>query len=324
PTPEPTPWVWPEGDPEEQGVDPDMLSKLHADWEPSPVRSAVVVRHGVMVDEYYKEGYDAESVFTLQSCSKSVTGALVGIAIEQGYIAGVDVPVSDYFPHLLDNRSSYAKDITIWHLLTHSSGFYGVDNERCGEWRGSDNWVDYILEQSIVSKPGSTFNYSTGNSHLLGVIVELATGKSLYEYGKEVLFDPLEMDSVECGLDPQGYCDGGNGFAMSVHDMAKLGQLFLQGGVWEGEQIVPAQWAEDSTTLRMKRGSSGADYGYQWWVRTFGAERYPAYFAQGHFGQFIFVVPDLELVVAITSYNTGGNGMYWQFISDIIAGCSLE
>lgn len=322
PTPEPTPWVWPQGDPEEQGVDPDMLEELHADLDPTDVRSALVVRSGVLVDEYYKDGFDETSVFTLQSVSKSITSALMGIAIDQGYIEGVDVPISEYFPHLLDSDSPYAGEVTIRHLLTHTAGFYGTDNELWQAWRDSDNWVDFVLEQSIVARPGSTFNYSTGNSHLLGVIVEMATGKSLLEYGKEVLFDPLDMDSVDCGLDPQGRCDGGNGFALSLRDMAKFGQLFLQKGVWEGEQIIPESWVEESTTLQFKRSTGSADYGYQWWVRTFGEARYPAFFAQGHFGQYIFVVPDLELVVAITSFHNGSSSMYWRFMNDIVAGCT--
>lgn len=321
PTPQPTPWNWPEGAPEEQGIDPGMLEKLHADLDASDVRSALVVRNGVLVDEYYKEGFDETSVFSLQSCSKSVTSALVGLAIEQGYIQGVDVPISDYFPHLLDSSSPYAGEITLWHLLTHTTGFYGTDNELWEVWRSSDNWVDYVLEQSIVTRPGAAFNYSTGNSHLLGVIVELATGKSLLEYGKEVLFDPLDMDSVTCGTDPQGNCDGGNGFSMSLRDMAKFGQLFLQGGVWEGKQVIPKGWVEDSTALQFKRNTGSADYGYQWWVRTFGAGQYPAFFAQGHFGQYIFVVPALELVVAVTSHHTGSSSMYWRLMNDIVAGC---
>ena len=326
PTPEPTlppePWTWQYEAPEDHGVDPAMLTSLHTGLDTTAVQSTVVVRSGVIVDQYFKEGFDEESSFGLQSCSKSVTSTLLGIAIAQGYIEGVDVPVSDYFPHLLENESAYAADMTIWHLLTHTSGFYGTDNELWEEWQTSENWVDYVLEQRIVARPGSTFNYSTGNSHLLGVIVEMATGKSLMEYGTEVLFDALDMDSVTCGLDPQGYCDGGNGFQMSVLDMAKLGQLFLQNGVWEGEQVVPADWVEEATTTQFKRNSGSADYGYQWWVRTFGAERYPAFFAQGHFGQYIFVVPQLELVVAITSHHTGSSSMYWQFMNDIVVGCS--
>ena len=156
---------------------------------------------------------------------------------------------------------------------------------------------------------------------MLAAILQQATGKTAYEYGKEVLFDPLDMDSVQCSSDAQGISDGGNGFSMNIYDMAKFGQLYLNGGAWEGEQIVPAQWVTDSTSLQFDRSTGSADYGYQWWVRTFGEQQYPAYFAQGHGGQFIFVVPQLELVAVFTSNHTGSSSMYWQFVEDIVAAC---
>ena len=130
------------------------------------------------------------------------------------------------------------------------------------------------------------------------------------------------MESVTCDTDPQGISDGGNGFHMSIYDMIRFGILYLNGGVWQGQQIVPAQWVEDSTSLQFERSTGSADYGYQWWVRTFGDEAYPAYFAQGHAGQYIFVVPALELVIAYTSNHTGSSSMYWQFVNDIVAACN--
>ncbi len=211
PTPQPTPWNWPEGAPEEQGIDPGMLEKLHADLDASDVRSALVVRNGVLVDEYYKEGFDETSVFSLQSCSKSVTSALVGLAIEQGYIQGVDVPISDYFPHLLDSSSPYAGEITLWHLLTHTTGFYGTDNELWEVWRSSDNWVDYVLEQSIVTRPGAAFNYSTGNSHLLGVIVELAE-KAFWNTEKRCFLIPWTWTASPVAQTPRATVTGATAF----------------------------------------------------------------------------------------------------------------
>ena len=135
------------------------------------------------------------------------------------------------------------------------------------------------------------------------------------------LFEPLDMDSVECTTDPQGISDGGNGFAMNVYDMAKIGELFLNNGVWKGEQIISEEWVRQSTTLQFDRSSGSADYGYQWWVRTFGNQNYDAYFAQGHWGQYIFVVPDLELVVVFTSHYEGDTSIYWQLMNDIVNAC---
>ena len=147
------------------------------------------------------------------------------------------------------------------------------------------------------------------------------TGKTTLEFGKEYLFDKLDIDSVECTTDSQGISDGGNGFAMNVYDMAKIGELYLNNGVWNGEQIISEQWVKDSTTTQFERSSGSADYGYQWWVRTFGDNNYPSFFAQGHYGQYIFVVPDLKLVVVLTSHYEGNTSIYWQIMNNIVNAC---
>ena len=278
----------------------------------------VIVRNENIVDEYYKEGYDQNSIFDLHSVSKSITSALMGIAIDQGYIESVNVPISNYFPQILETGSEYQRQITIWHLLTHTSGINASDTYNWDAWRNSDNWVDYVLDRDVTSRPGTVFNYFTGNSHLLAAIIEQATGQSLYEFAKENLFDPLGMDSANVSTDPQGIEDGGNGFTMNVYDMAKFGLLYLNNGVWDGEQIISEQWVNDSTTVQFTRSSGSANYGYQWWVRTFGNNNYDAYFAQGHFGQYIFVVPDLELIVVFTSHHDGSSSMYWEFVTNIV------
>ena len=315
------PWEWQHDTLENQNINRSVIENVHESLDSYPINAEVIIRNGVMVDEYYKDGYDENSVFTLQSTSKSVTSAILGIAIDKGYIEGVDVPISTYFPQILESGSEYKNQITIWHLLTHTTGLEASDTANWNEWLASDNWVDYVLNSPAVSRPGTVFNYFTGNTHLLSAIIQEATGQTAYEFGKEYLFDKLDMDSVECTTDPQGISDGGNGFAMNIYDMAKFGQLYLNNGVWEGEQIISSEWIEQSTTLQFDRSSGSADYGYQWWVRTFGDQNYPAYFAQGHFGQYIFVVPDLELVVAFTSHYEGSTSIYWQYMNQIVNAC---
>ena len=274
------PWQWQHDTLENQNINRSVIENVHTSLDAYPINAEVIVRNGVMVDEYYKEGYDENSVFTLQSTSKSITSALVGIAIDKGYIEGVDVPISTYFPQILEYGSEYKNQITIWHLLTHTTGLDVSDTANWDAWLASDNWVNYVLDRPAVSRPGTVFNYFTGNTHLLSAIIQQATGQTAYEFGKENLFDKLDMDSVQCGVDPQGISDGGNGFAMDIYDMA--------------------------------------NYEYQWWVRTFGDQNYPAYFAQGHFRQYIFVVPDLELVVAFTSNYEGSTSIYWQYMNQIV------
>ena len=319
--PEAPVFVWRQDTPENQNIDPAALAQAHETYDTFPLLSAVIVRNGYVVDAYFKDGYDADTSFILNSASKSITSALVGIAIEQGYIESVDVPIAEYFPQLMERENPEWQRITLRHLLTHTSGIATTDEARWDAWRSSENWVDYILALPLVSTPGETFSYSTGNTHLVSAILEQATGIALYDFGKEVLFDRVGMESVSIDSDPQGVADGGNNIWMNVYDMARFGLLYLQGGAWAGEQIVPADWVAQSTSTQFVPGGGRADYGYQWWVRTFGDAAYGAYFAQGHAGQYIIVVPELQLVIAFTSDYEGSSSIYWQLVNTIVNGC---
>ena len=314
-------WEWQHDTPENHSIDITALNSVHNTIDKYPINAEVIVKDGVIVDEYYKEGYDENSIFTLQSTSKSITSAILGIAIDKGYIESTNIPISNYFPQIQESNNTYLEEITIWNLLTHSTGFNVNESTNWNEWRSSDNWVNYILNREVTSRPGTVFNYFTGNTHLLSAIIQEKKKKNTYEFGKEYLFEPLDMDSVECATDGQGISDGGNGFSMNVYDMAKFGQLYLNRGVWNREQIISEQWIENSTNVQFDRLSGSADYGYQWWVRTFGEENYHTYFAQGHWGQYIFVVPDLELVVVFTSHYERNSNIYWQLMNIIVNAC---
>ena len=311
------PWEWSYDTPEHQGMNAAALSALHTTYDSFPLHAAVVVRNGVVVDTYFEDGYDETSVFTLQSVSKSITSALVGIAIEQGDIENIDVPLSDYFPQLLSVSDTRWQRITLRHLLTHTSGIASTDSALWYEWRASENWLDYIFALPIYSEPGTSFDYSTGNTHLLSAVLERATGKTLGEYADEVLFAPLGMTSAGVGTSPEGVGDGGNGFYMTTLDLARFGLLYLNNGIWQDQQIVPADWVEASTTMQAQRASDGSRYGYQWWVRSFGG--HPAYVAQGHYGQYIIAVPELSLLIAMNSYYEGSSSIYWQIANDVVA-----
>lgn len=321
PEPEPEPWRWPTDTPDHQGLRADALPALHATYDTFPLLSAMIVKNGYVVDTYYKDGYDAQSRFILNSASKSVTSALLGIAIAQGEIGSVDDLLSDYLPQVKNLPDARWQRITLRHLLTHTSGITSTDGALWDAWRSSENWVDYILALPIVAEPGTVFDYSTGNTHLLSAVLQAATGRTLYDFGKEFLFDPMDLDSVSIEEDPQGIADGGNGIWMTTADMAKIGLLYLDHGRWRGTQLVPEAWVAQSTTTQFSPGGGRADYGFQWWVRTFGDAAYPAYFAQGHAGQYIIVVPQLALVIAFNSDYEGATSIYWQLTSDIVNAC---
>ena len=319
PEPAPAQAGWQTGAPEDHGFDPAVLEALHAALPGSGIHGVAVVKDGVLIDEWYGEGYDEESLFPLHSASKSYTGALIGIAIGEGCIGGVDDPISLYLPQVLEEADSRKQGITIRHLLTHTSGLawyeWGSGYSNWTEFRSAENWVDYILGRELLYEPGTVFNYSTGNTHLLSAILEAATGMSQEEDCREKLFDPLGVsEATHWGTDPQGIADGGNGLLSTVRDAALFGQLFLQEGNWNGEQLVPADWAAESTSAQNGGAGDGTgSYGFQWWVRPFTtgengsyATPYPTasydtYYAFGHAGQFILVVPELRLVTVFVS-----------------------
>ena len=306
--------------PENRQMDPAVFAQLHADLESSDVYAMVTVKDGVIIDEYYQEGYDETSVFPLHSCTKSFTSALVGIAIEQGYFTSVDDPLSDYLPQVLDLADTGKQQITLRHLLTHTSGlewYEWAGRSNWQEFRSAENWVDYILNRNLVATPGTVFAYSTGNSHLLAAALESATGMGELEYARKNLFDALGMDSVVWGTDPQGIADGGNGISMTVRDAARFGQLYLQNGQWNGEQLISAQWVAESTTAQNNGAGDGTgSYGYQWWIRSF--QGYDTYYAFGAHGQFIFVVPELDLVTVIASNSVEDSYAPRPYFSDYV------
>ena len=135
-------WEWQHDTLENHNINVSAISSIHNTIDSYPINAEVIVKDGVIVDEYYKNGYDPNSVFTLQSTSKSITSALIGIAIDKGYIESVNVPISNYFPQILESGSEYKSQITIWNLLTHTTGLDASDTENWDEWLASDNWVD--------------------------------------------------------------------------------------------------------------------------------------------------------------------------------------
>ena len=293
---------WQTDAPENHNMDPAVLDDLHAVLPSSSVYSMVTVKDGVIIDEYYREGYDEQSLYRLNSASKSFTSALIGIAIEQGYIGGVDDLLSDYLPQVLEQEDTRKRQITLEHLLTHTSGLewyeWGSGYSNWVEFQTAPNWVDYILGRNLVYDPGTQFAYSTGNTHLLS-----GGAGSGNRYGPRrntpasISLSRWASKNWQWDTDPQGITDGGNGLHLSTRDAARFGQLFLQNGQWNGQQLVPADWVEVSTTA--KNGGAGdgtGSYGYQWWTRTYhsggydtytppyGRVGYTVYYALGHGG----------------------------------------
>ncbi len=289
---------WKQDLPENHGIESKWLEEFNKKLQDKQIHAALLVRDGTIVYEYYSEGYNKDSRFDLYSCTKSITSAAVGIAIEQGYLPGVDSQIGDFFPAVTDDQM---KEVTVEQLLNLSSGIDWTENtsgEVFLDWLMAENQVDFILQKNMKSAPGEVFNYSSGNSHLISAILTQVTGMPEAEYVRKNLFEPIGIQDFAWWSDTQGITIGGFGIWMTARDAARFGQLYLKEGKWGERQIVPAQWVRISTS---SHGPNKA-YGYNWWIDTpKEQQKYSMYYAEGYGGQYIFVVPELQIVTVVMS-----------------------
>ena len=263
------------------------------------MRSLLVSRRGELILEHYFHSARATSLADIKSASKSVISALVGIAINRGLLPGVDAPIAPYFPELSVTTDARKKQITIADLLTMRSGLVSTSRQNYGAWVQSPNWVRFVLSRPLLGPPGDRMDYSTGNTHLLSAILTKASGHDTWTFAQEALAKPLGFSLARWPQDPQGIYFGGNEMLMTPREMVRFGELYLHRGRIEGHQIVPAAWVAESFTARTQSPVSGHQYGYGWWMDEMEGHR--VYYAWGFGGQYVFVVPDLELVVVTTS-----------------------
>ena len=265
------------------------------------LHSLLVSQGGQLVYERYFNDHSPNELENVKSVSKSVLSALIGIAIHRGDLRGLDVTLDEFFDTELQAISDPAKArISLENLLTMQSGLQSTSIENYGAWIASDNWVSAALESPMVAPPGEDMVYSTGNTHLLSAILTRATGKSTFEFAREALADPMGFELSPWPRDPQGIYFGGNDMELTPRQLLALGELYLQDGRMGDRQIIPAEWVEASLSPRAKSPQGEARYyGYGWWVAELMGHTVPH--AWGHGGQFIMLVPDLDLVLVSTS-----------------------
>ena len=278
------------------------------------LHSLLVSHRGELVLERYYHGARRERSANIKSASKSVVSALVGVALERSLIPGVWTPIVTYFPELARDVDPRKRAITVEHLLTMRSGLEGTSGRNYGAWVTSGNWVRHALARPMFAVPGDEMEYSTGNTHVLSAILAMATGKTTLQFANEVLAQPLGTSLPAWPRDPQGVYFGGNDMLMTPRQMLAFGELYLNKGRVNGRQIVPATWVARSCegrTRNRRPGNPAFDpngsvdpmrdrrYGYGWWVHDIWG--YEACFAWGYGGQYIFVLPDLDLVLVTTS-----------------------
>jgi CubicO group peptidase (beta-lactamase class C family) len=292
-----------EGSPQKGQTTAPLAEASAAAADLDRIRSLLVSWRGALVVERYYNGARASTPANIKSAAKSVISALVGAAIDRNSIAGVRQPIADYFPSLNGSKVDPRKQtITIEDLLTMRSGLQSTSNRYYGAWVQSANWVQYALDRPLLAEPGTYMDYSTGSSHLLSAILTKATGKSTWQYAQEVLAKPLGFALAQWPRDPQGIYFGGNDMLMTPRQMLAFGELYLKKGAVGGHRIVPAAWVEESFVPRTRSRWSDQTYGYGWWARELAGQ--DVRFAWGFGGQYIFVVPALDLAVVTTSSST--------------------
>lgn len=333
---------WRVAAPPEVGLDPALICAIgprFETWQEANAHAVLVVRRGALVYERYFSGqderggfpighvaFDAATKHDLRSVTKSVTALVVGIAIERGWIKSADAPALSFFPEYADLKTAEKERITLRHLLTMSAGFAWNEQIPYSNPANSDRQMyiaadplRYLLARPMAAPAGRNYTYNSGATALLGAVVAKAAGKPFDAIAQETLFDPLGIRDVEWIRYPSGAPVAGWGVRLRPRDLAKIGQLVLAKGAWNGKQVVPAGWVAAATAPHIN-GESIFFYGYQFWLgRSFVAGRtieWAAGFGWG--GQRLFIVPSEDLVVVVHA------GLYHTLAQSIVGATVLN
>ena len=313
------PWVV--ADVEEAGGSPEMVEDaVRQAWANPRMTSLLVAKDGRLALEEYFGTSRPDGLHDVRSVAKSVVSALTGVALRRGDLGSLDDPVSSYLDLSAGDLGPEKGGITVRHLLTMTSGFSWDETAAGGsyrEWIEAPDRLRYLLESPLADPPGTRFNYNSAAVHLLGIVLEEATGSSLPDLAQQAVLGPIGVSESRWeALGPASY-NAGSGLRLRPRDLVRFGQLFLQRGASGARQVVPEWWVALSTTagtgnrLRMG-GLEHVAYGFLWWVGP--GSRASFYFAAGHGGQYLVVVPGLNLVVAATNnwHGVGDEAWYYE------------
>jgi CubicO group peptidase (beta-lactamase class C family) len=322
--PEATDDGWPTAKPSEKNVDiapVDKLIKSVSAGELPLVHSVLVAKSGELIVEEYFYGFDRDTIHDMRSASKSIASTLVGLAIDRELISGADANALDFLNYeSIGNWSNSKAKISLRHLMTMSSGLDANDSDRSSvasenayQWqREQPDWIKFALDAPMIAEPGERVIYGSANPMILGGVLESATGSPVEWFADQALFKPLGIENYIIYMRPRdaGVYLGG-GMYLRPRDMLKIGQLYLDGGKWQGRQILSKEWIDESFESygRLEPiDRNGNQYGYLWWHETYevGDRVIASVEARGNGGQYIFIVPELDIVAVITAGNYRG------------------
>jgi len=281
-------------------IDSLMTSIIRGDY--GRLNSFLLLKDNRLVCEEYFYGYTRNDVHPIESSTKSITSLLIGIAKDKGMMSDINEPLYKLFPGYPDLHTGEYRKITVKDLLTMTSGFKVNDEALFG----SNNRIDFALKRKLAHKPGSQFAYDGGNTEILGAIIKEKTGQFADTFAKQYLFAPLGITNYDWDIHKQnGYPSMAGALGLLPRDMAKIGLLVLNQGSFGNRQIVSKEWIEESTAPQVATHIDSDHYGYQWWnidLKSHG-KTYNTIWANGWGSQFIFIIPELNVVIVTTGYN---------------------
>jgi CubicO group peptidase (beta-lactamase class C family) len=326
--------------PDEKGMMTEPVKQLIRDIESNKIQNVhalVIIKDSMLICDKYFNGFGRGDLHYSASVTKSFASALLGIAIDKGFIKGeirevLDRSVSDLFPEYkeLIGRDSMKKDLKLKHMLSMTAGFrwdehshpYSDSRNDCYRINHSKDPMKFLFERRLINQPGSEFYYNGGLSLSISYLIENYTGMKLDRFAEKYLFEALGIKEYRWEKLSSGLFDTDGGLHLKPLDQAKLGYLFLNGGIWRGQQLVSEEWVKESTNVQLVNDDS-PDYAYQWWCGDFFAfnATFPTFFASGHGGQKVVVLPEFDLVLVIAQqvfHNNYGDFNFLVILGDYI------
>ncbi|MEE2765013.1 MAG: sodium/solute symporter [Candidatus Neomarinimicrobiota bacterium] len=323
-----------------QGMNYDSLASFSAELESGDlgyIDGMLVIRNGMIIFEkeytndydslfnstntepgkynYYDPNwhpyYNKTRLHTMQSVSKSITAAAVGIALKNGKIQGLDAKIMDYFDGYESSTPDPKRDaMTIRDVLTMTTGIqwdessmpYTDSTSNCVQMEKSTDWIQYIIDQPMAFEPGEKYEYNSGATMLLSYLINKTTGQDLTDYVETNLFDILGITDYYWKHTPKGLTDAEGGLYLTPRDIAKFGYLYLHNGKWDGKQVLPENWVDITRTKPVDTASPWFKYSFQWWLMTYG-DNHTALLASGLGGQRMIILPELNIVAVFTGWN---------------------